>query len=115
MDDIRKGTCPRCSHNRVIHLTQVADRVGDLGRVRMRDGDGSLPDVGQFYPLRLARVRNPEAAWFDSEVQAIGVVQAYACRNCGYTELYTKSVHLIPIDNETAFEIVGPEPAGPYR
>jgi hypothetical protein len=81
----------------------------------MHYGLDSAPDAGQFYPLRLARVPNPEGGSWTSHVQAVGLVQAYVCSECGYTELYTRHAKDIPVDGTTVREIIGAAPQGPYR
>ena len=59
--------CPKCGHGEVLFVPQVADR-DDRDTVR---------------PLAL-HVRHYD--WKDDE---IGKLEAYVCRSCGYTELYT--------------------------
>jgi hypothetical protein len=49
--------------------------------------------------------------------EPIGVIEAYICRGCGFTELYTRDVDRIPIGPEYATELVDSMPGGegPYR
>ena len=44
-----------------------------------------------------------------------GLVEAYVCRGCGLTELYTRGAQAIPVDGEIMREIKGPEGQDPYR
>jgi hypothetical protein len=46
----------------------------------------------------------------------IGIIEAYACRGCGFTELYTHGAAAIPIGPEFGTELIDLPPAdGPYR
>jgi ribosomal protein S27AE len=62
--------CPKCGHGEILFVPHIADR-DDRDTVR---------------PLVLF-VKHHD--WKDDE---IGVVQAYVCRACTYTELYTSGV-----------------------
>ena len=68
--------CPKCAHGEVLFFPSVADR-DDRDNVR---------------PLSLY-VHHYD--WKDVEV---GTLQAYVCRSCGYTELYTSNPAAIPVD-----------------
>jgi predicted Zn-ribbon and HTH transcriptional regulator len=68
--------CPKCDHREILFVPHVADR-DDRDVVR---------------PLVLY-VRHHD--WKDDE---IGVIQAYVCRKCGYTELYTSKADTIPVE-----------------
>src|ERR1700721_608248 len=62
-------TCPKCKHQEVLFLPQIADR----------DDDDNVKPLS-------AHVVHFD--WKD-DVE-VGKLQAYVCRSCGYTELYTK-------------------------
>ncbi len=98
----------------MIHVAQIADRTGDMGGARMEHGTDEKVEPGNFYPWRLVRLRNPAGSIFRSHVSATGMVEAYVCRRCGFTELYTRDPASIPIDGETTRLIQTPEPP-PYR
>ena len=68
--------CPKCGHLEILFVPRIADR-DDRDTVR---------------PLSL-HVKHRD--WKDDE---IGELQAYVCRGCGYTELYTAHVETIPFD-----------------
>jgi hypothetical protein len=70
------NVCPKCGHHEILFFPQIADR-DDKDRVR---------------PL-VAHVTHYD--WKDDE--EIGVLQAYVCRSCGFTELYTTEPQAIPI------------------
>jgi predicted nucleic-acid-binding Zn-ribbon protein len=95
--ELRQGSCPKCNHNHVLFVAEVAD----------------YSDAG-LWPLNIAIVRNHNASWWNSTKSAAGAVQAYVCRRCGFTELYTKDPESIPVDGTAVREIVGPE-TSPYR
>jgi hypothetical protein len=90
MEDIRKGVCPLCKHNKVIRA-----EPGDI-------------------PMTLARIHR----WLGGELgnSQLGIIIAFACQRCGFTQLFTREPESVPIDEEydTAL-ITGPEPEGPYR
>ncbi len=69
-------TCPKCKHPEVLFVPTVADR-DDRDNVR---------------PLSL-HVHHLD--WKDIEM---GTLQAYVCRSCGYTELYTAGAASLPVD-----------------
>jgi hypothetical protein len=50
-------------------------------------------------PLTL-HVRNLD--WKDVEV---GTIQAYVCRGCGYTELYTENIGNVPVERIPGAEL----------
>jgi predicted nucleic-acid-binding Zn-ribbon protein len=68
--------CPKCGHREIVFVPRVADR-DDRDKVR---------------PLVL-HVEHYD--WKDDEM---GALQAYVCRGCGYTELYTAHAGAIPVD-----------------
>jgi predicted nucleic-acid-binding Zn-ribbon protein len=109
------GTCPKCTHDRLLHVTQIADRVGDTGGVRVDDGTGWRPEVGQFFPWRIARQQNPDGGVFVSDVMAAGLVEAFICRRCGFTELYTRDPEAIEVDGRLVRAVAGPATSTPYR
>ncbi len=69
--------CPKCSHGEILFVPQLADR----------------DDRDIIRPLVLHVL---EFGW--KEDVEFGKLQAYACRKCGYTEIYTHDVASIPID-----------------
>jgi len=69
--------CTKCHHGEVLFVSQLADR-DDRDVVR---------------PLVLHVL---EFGWKDDT--ELGRLQAYVCRKCGFTELYTAEVGSIPID-----------------
>lgn len=107
--------CPKCDGRRILHVTQLADRVGEIGGGRVEHGLDPEPSPGQFYPLRIARLRNPDGSFFKSHVSAAGLVEAFVCRACGFTELYTCDPEQIPVDGELVYELSGPPTEGAYR
>ena len=109
------GVCPKCHHNQLLHVTQVADRAGDAGVISTTSGTSRAPESGPFYPWRLARVPNASSLGiFSSQIQAAGLVEAFVCRRCGLTEFYTTYPDDIPADGDLVREISGPSGA-PFR
>jgi predicted nucleic-acid-binding Zn-ribbon protein len=72
----KSHVCPKCGHREILFVPHIADR-DDRDVVR---------------PLNL-HVRHLD--WKDIEV---GTIQAYVCRGCGFTELYTAKADEIQAD-----------------
>jgi len=68
--------CPKCGHGEILFMPRVADR-DDRDNVR---------------PLSLHVMHYD---WKDVEV---GTIQAYVCRGCGFTELYTLNAAALPVE-----------------
>ena len=68
--------CPKCSHGEILFVPHIADR----------------DDRDTIRPLVLF-VKHHD--WKDDE---LGELQAYVCRGCGYTELYTAKAGGLPVD-----------------
>lgn len=88
--------CPKCGHNRILYIAQVADSDGE----------------GDDQPMRVALVSRHGPV--GDVLRGTGELEAGVCRACGYTELYVKDPGAIPIDGQRVREIVGPEQP-PYR
>jgi predicted nucleic-acid-binding Zn-ribbon protein len=73
--------CPKCQHGEVLFVPQLADR----------------DDRDVIRPLVLHVL---EFDW--REDMEFGKIQAYVCRKCGFTELYTAEVSSIPLDRVPA-------------
>ena len=74
MRDIHE--CPKCKHGEIAFLPQLADRDDD--------------DVVRPLVVHVVHL--------DYKDLEMGTLQAYICRACGYTELYTKDAKSLPID-----------------
>jgi predicted nucleic-acid-binding Zn-ribbon protein len=70
-------TCPKCKSDDVVHIPQIADRD---------DGD----------VVRPLMLYVKHSSW--KEDTEIGRVEAYVCRHCGFTELYTAGAAQLPLD-----------------
>ena len=111
-----KQRCVKCNSTHLLYIKEVADRVGEMGEGLGHGREtGALPDRSK--PWRIARLPTPEEqrSWLASNDATAGTVEAFICRGCGYTELYTRAPETIPIDGEYIVEINGPEPDGPFR
>jgi predicted nucleic-acid-binding Zn-ribbon protein len=111
--------CPKCDGRRILHVTHVADAVA-AGLPKIDEGlEPGLAEVAAS-PMRIARVPNPKnpsgSDWsLSSKVATAGLLEAYVCRACGYTEWYTKDPESIPVDGKIVVELTGPPPDGTYR
>jgi hypothetical protein len=102
MSDVSAQPDPPCGRGRR-YLRHAGPGAGDRRSTRA--------PARFFHPFRLARL-----GWIDRyQKGAIGLVQAYVCRACGFTELYTRAADQISIDGTHVREIVGPESDAPYR
>ena len=77
--------CPKCSHGEVLFIPQLADRD---------DKDAVRPLV--------VFVRHFD--WKDD--MEVGKLQAYICRSCGFTELYTSDVASLPLDKIPGVQVL---------
>jgi predicted nucleic-acid-binding Zn-ribbon protein len=75
--------CPKCNHREVLFVPQIADR----------------DDSDVVRPLHL-HVKN-----LDYKDIEIGAIQAYVCRGCGYTELYTENIANLPVNRIPGAEL----------
>lgn len=111
----RSHICPKCSCSRLLHLTQVADQVGEFGD---EINEGLAPGLqrDRSTAWRIARLPVPPAEWSLWKINqaTAGVMEAFVCRDCGYTELYTIDPGSIPVDGEIVKAITGPT-TGPFR
>ena len=116
MSDLRQGVCPKCDHRRTLHLTQITDSTGErAGEQRLVvDAAVDATEVGPSLPWRIARTC-PPGVHRSSVVMAAGLVEAYACAACGFTEFYIRDPDLIPVDGKHVREVKGPENKGPFR
>jgi predicted nucleic-acid-binding Zn-ribbon protein len=112
--------CPKCDGRTILHVTQIADSIGQ----GMGGGidEGLEPGVvgANARPMRLARLVNPKnpdaSAWsFQAQAAAAGLLEAYVCRACGYTEWYTRDPQSIPADGQIVVERTGPPKEGTFR
>lgn len=96
MDDIRKGSCPLCSHHEIVMTTprEIAD-------------DSSLRPIHAHAHVKGTLVATTER---------YGRLSAYVCRACGYTQWFASNPEDIPIGEGHATRLIkGATPAGPHR
>ncbi len=80
--------CPKCSGREILFVPHIADR----------------DDIDSVRPLMLHVVNYD---WKDLEV---GALQAYVCRKCGFTELYTHQPDAIPVDKIPGAKVLRAKP-----
>jgi hypothetical protein len=94
--------CPKCQHDRILYIACVADRYGEA----------SAPRTG---PMRIAHYQKSAGDLFGiplSRSESAGELEAGVCRNCGYTEFYTKNPGDIIVDGTYVYEVA---PRDAYR
>ncbi len=113
----KEHRCPKCKRDHILHVTRVADASGQTG-----EGipEGRAEEVRLWpavSPWRLALVPTPEEQrrWYKADTAVAGLMEAYVCRLCGYTELYTRDPGAIPVDGIYVREVTPEVPPGPYR
>ncbi len=77
---------PKCEHREILFVPRLADR----------------DDRDEVRPLVLY-VRHYD--WKDDEV---GALQAYVCRSCGYTELYTAQASSLHVEKIPGAKLLRP-------
>lgn len=68
--------CPKCGHREILFVPRIANR-DDRDTVR---------------PLVL------HVTHLDYKDIEVGAIQAYVCRGCGFTEMYTAQANSLPVD-----------------
>ena len=100
-------TCPKCAGIRLLHIRQVADRMGDSYHPHTHPRPVPTPvSTEHSDEWRLARVPGQEP----NTMANVGRVEAYVCRACGFTEFYTRDLDDIPIDGHYVKAIEGTQP-----
>ena len=74
---MKSGVCTKCGHKEILFVPQIADR----------------DDEDSIRPLS---VRVVHFDWKDDIED--GIVQAYICRSCGFTEMFTSQPGKIDVD-----------------
>lgn len=106
--------CPKCRGLDILHITELSDRVGEVGGACRTGDDLESLDAGPTVPWRLARIDNPDDTFFAPNLASVGHVQALVCRQCGHTEFVTKGAESIPIDGKIV-KLIRVRSDGPYR
>jgi len=96
----KTGICPKCTHNRLLHVGAVAD-TGD--------------DHTELHEMHLAIVFDRKGFFGDDLVRRAGKLSAVVCKACGYTELYVLDPAELQPDGKYVTELNGPEPTAPFR
>ena len=101
--------CLRCNHTRFVRA-----------QLRERGAEGGDHATEYIAPLAVS-FRTREAGLFTVRQRAmpkepIGVIVAYVCEQCGFTELYTLGAAQIPIGAQYGTDVVDVAPrSGPFR
>lgn len=89
--------CPKCQHDRILHIVTVADRTETT-----RNQTHSVPMRVAHYQQSLGNVLGMALTTSSSA----GELEAGVCKRCGYTELYTKNPADIIVDGVHVRELV---------
>ncbi len=89
--------CPKCQHDRILYIAQVADRYGEHA-----NGEASVP-------MKIAHYTKSAGTLFGMALtrsERAGELEAGVCPRCGYCELYVKQPGDIIIDGHAVRELV---------
>jgi len=91
-EDLRpRNPCQKCGHN-IIIKSILQERYGEYGFSKK--------------PLGAALVWT-EHEWFSTAtLELVGLIVAYICRKCGFTEIYTTGTEQIPVGKEHGTKII---------
>lgn len=92
--------CPKCQHDRILYIAQVADRFGEHSNAE------------QSVPMKIAHYQKTVGTVLGvalTRTERSGELEAGVCARCGYTELYVKQPGEIIVDGVYVRELV----AGP--
>lgn len=99
--------CSRCNGSHLVRCRTVRERGYDRFRTRSH-----AAPLAATYALK----RNPWTGMLEVDfLQPIGLIEAYICRNCGFTELYTQRPGDIPVHELAGTEEFEVGSSGPYR
>lgn len=84
--------CPKCHHDEIVYLPELSDQA---------DFPMSLHAVVRHHPFRAP------TRW--------GKIEAYICKKCGFTELYTREPDKIPLDAVAGARVLSRKDRAPYR
>jgi predicted nucleic-acid-binding Zn-ribbon protein len=84
--------CPKCTGRKIAHVTEIQDKVGGATQTFALRSDQRIFGIDDF-----------------------GVLEAFVCVGCGYTEWYTKEPHRIPIDGKAVRLLDATGPKSGYR
>jgi predicted nucleic-acid-binding Zn-ribbon protein len=90
------GRCVKCQHHEIVVLPQL---------------QAASPSIYLERPAAVMAASDERGgSW-----RPAGLIEAYVCRRCGYTELYMQQADSLPVDRiEGARVLVGTPPV-PYR
>ena len=89
--------CPKCQHDRILHIATIADRYG-----QHLNQDASVPMKIAHYSKSLGNVLGLAL----TTTERAGELEAGVCARCGYTEFYTKNPADIIVDGVHVRELV---------
>lgn len=117
-----KHICPKCDHREILFVTQVSDAIGTNSQFNHGHPVDTTPYQNATLvsqPMRVARVEeNAEKMLgftYNSMQTLSGILRAYVCRGCGYTEFYTELPETVPVDGDLVRLLKGPDKPAPYR
>lgn len=95
--------CPKCQHDRILYILQIADRYGDTSNQE------------QSVPMKIAHYQKSLGSVFGlamTTTERAGELEAGVCARCGYTEFYVKSAADIIVDGKYVRELFAKDAPG---
>jgi hypothetical protein len=106
------GPCHKCNGTKLIRV---------IPRMHTLLTAGPYQTLSVTVPMRLTVVPTLASRWFHERVDhpdpqmMRGLLEAYVCRTCGFTEWYCSDPQNIPIGPEFMTEEIDAGDGGPYR
>jgi hypothetical protein len=94
--DLRKGTCPLCNHHEVV---------------------AAVPQDFDYADIRPLAIAHDHSKWWGTKRDSpFGILNAFVCRGCGFTQWFADRPKEIPIGQEYGTRLVkAKQPGDPYR
>ncbi|MGE0870575.1 MAG: hypothetical protein AB7P03_18565 [Kofleriaceae bacterium] len=102
----RVASCSKCNHPQLVRFFPR-----ELGTTHGQWTDPSVPCYGPMF----ATYRVPDDRGPVHPRSGFGILEAYACRSCGFVEWYCQDPEKIPIGPEYMTELIDVSGGSPFR
>lgn len=108
--------CTKCNSDDLLYIPVVADAVGRYGTKIQEPVKHEANGITDPFRIvcQLQKGKTKESNW-RINTSTSGVVEAYICRDCEYTEFYTKSAKDIRVDGKHVIALKQKGEHPPYR
>ena len=87
--------CPKCDCREILHIKEIQDK-------------------DQIKRGAVLSIQGRRPSWVFGSFENVGVIEAYVCSACGFTELYTKKPEELEVDGDIIERLTAP-PTPPFR